>query len=225
MGHTAPINRFNNTSGPNLENNYGNKGKFTPEQAKERLKLHAMAVATGYPTHQQIVDQWKDRFGIEISVQSEKEWRKSNKNRIEVEKQRLIEIGEIEVPVISDKVLADNMNVLVTENCRLNTLVRQKITKLIRDIDTDKLDEMDPNKLKNKMMVFEAYSAFFDKTTNAIVKSFDKMSDFAGKVKSANAKADHDEEKLKLLDAPDDDEAEFNPASAEISDEDRARLK
>ena len=223
MGHTAPLNRFNNTSGPNLENNYGNKGKFTPEQTKERLKVHAIAISTGFPTYEQIVSGWKERFGIEITIQSEKEWRKSNRVKIEKRKQELIESGDIDVPIISDKVLADNLNVLVTENCRVNDLIRKKVTKLLNSWEPQDEDKQSPEKTEQKVKVFKALMDAYDKTNNAIAKSFEKMSDLAGRAKLVDAKAEFNEENPKLLTAP--DEEDFDPSAVEVSDEDRKNLK
>lgn len=228
MSQTAE-NRFNNTSGPNLDYNYGVKGKFTPDQSRERLKVHAIAIATGFPNYEQIVSQWKQRFGIDITVQSEKEWRKSNRNKIEKKKQELIESGDIDVPIVSDKVLADNLNVLLIENCRMAKEIRVKASKVLKTIETDDFgkDDGTMRKTKEKVMVFEALMGAYDKTNNAIVKSFEKMSDLAGRAKMVDAKASHDEEAIKLLtdEKDDDDDAEFNPAAVEISEEDRAKLK
>jgi hypothetical protein len=226
MSHVAPINRFNNTSGPNLENNYGCKGKFTPDQQKERLKLHAVAIATGYPTYEQIVAQWKERFQIEITVQSEKEWRKSNRNKIEKKKQELIEAGEIEVPIVSDKVLADSLNVLMIDNCKLANQVRRKATTLLKDIEVTDLkgDKESSMKTREKLLLFEGLMGAYDKLNTAIVKSFEKMSDLAGRAKMVDAKSGaEDEETVRKLTREDDDE-DFNPADVEISEEDRKTI-
>lgn len=225
MAHTAPLNRFNNTSGPNLENNYGCKGKFTPDQSLERLKVHAVAIATGFPTYEQIVAQWKERFNIEITTQSEKEWRKSNRNKIEKKKQELIESGDIEVPIVSDKVLADNLNVLMIDNCKLANQVRQKASKVLKNIETEGLKGSKESfqETKEKVMVFESLMNAYDKLNTAVIKSFEKMSDLAGRAKMVDAKAGaEDEDKVRLLtNSNGDDEDDFNPADVEISDEDR----
>lgn len=228
MSHTAPNNPFNNTSGPNLENNYGNKGKFSPDQQKERLKVHAIAIATGFPTYQQIIAQWKERFSIEITEQSEKEWRKSNRIKIEKKKQELIESGDIDVPIVSDKVLADNLNVLMIDNCKLANQVRQKASKVLKDIEPDKLgDKENSLKVKERLQVFEALMGAYDKLNTAVIKSFEKMSDLAGRAKLVDARAGAEEEKTqRLLSQGDDDEDEdkFDPTEAEISDEDRKAI-
>jgi hypothetical protein len=228
MAHTAPSSNFNNTSGPNLENNYGNKGKFSPDQQKERLKVHAIAIATGFPTYQQIIAQWKERFGIEIAEQSEKEWRKSNRNKIEKKKQELIESGDIDVPIVSDKVLADNLNVLMIDNCKLANQVRQKASKVLKDIEPDKLDgnKESAMKTKERLAVFEALMGAYDKLNTAVIKSFEKMSDLAGRAKLVDAKAGADEEKIQRLTREDDDEDDekFDPTDTEISDEDRKAI-
>jgi hypothetical protein len=221
-------NRFNNTSGPNLEFNYGVKGKFTPDQSRERLKVHAIAIATGFPTYEQIIAQWKERFNIDITMQSEKEWRKSNRNKIEKKKQELIESGDIDVPIVSDKVLADNLNVLMIDNCKLANQVRQKASSVLTKIKTDdfKGSKESVQETKEKILVFEALMGAYDKLNTAIVKSFEKMSDLAGRAKLVDAKADHDDEAVRLLtEEKDDEDAEFNPASVEITEEDRAKLK
>lgn len=223
MAHTAPMNSFGNTSGPNLDINYGNKSKFTPDQTKERIKIHALAVATGYPTYKQILEGWKERFNIDISEQSEKEWRKANKTKILMKKQELIDLGEIEIPIISDKVLADNLNVLVTSSCGFNKQLKESAIRKLKDLEGAKIDASNLEEVKVKIAVFNAIMSAYDKTTTAIVKSFEKMSDLSGRAKMTDAKASHEEE-TRLLEAP-GEEDDFDPTAVEISDEDRNKLK
>ncbi len=99
-------NPFQNYSGPSGLNRGGN-GKFTPSQTIERTKLHAISLALGTPTLAQIIGIWKERFSIDITIPSEKEWRASNRDAIEKKKLELVESGEIKIPVISEEVLSD----------------------------------------------------------------------------------------------------------------------
>lgn len=227
MAHTAPSSNFNNTSGPNLDNNYGNKGKFTTEQLKERLKVHAIAITTGFPTYPQIVAQWKERFNIDIAVQSEKEWRKSNRLKIEKMRQSLIESGDIEVPIVSIKVLADNLNVLIYDNCKIAKQIREKASRVLKKIDEEKLDGKEAGEenknLKMKIQVFSALMDAYDKANKGIVTSFDKMADLAGKAQMSDAK--NDSEKPPLIGQDEEEDDNFNPAEVEISDADREGLK
>jgi hypothetical protein len=224
MAHIAPSSNFNNTSGPNLDNNYGNKGKFTTEQQKERLKVHAIAITTGFPTYQQIVAQWKERFNIDIAIQSEKEWRKSNRLKIEKTRQALIESGDIEVPIVSIKVLADNLNVLIIDNCKIAKQIREKASKVLKKIDEEKMGaETEGKDLRLKVFVFSELMDAYDKANKGIVSSFDKMADLAGKAQMSDAK-NSDEVPL-LGGGTDEEEDSFNPTEVEISDADREGLK
>jgi hypothetical protein len=220
MTQTAE-NRFNNTSGPK---GYlaGNRGKFTEAQTEERITVHAKAITTGSPTITEIVAHWKTEYGIDITYQSEKEWRKSNRNIIEKKRQELVESGDIDVPVVGKKVLADSLMTLVIENSSVISLLRKKTRKLVEGIDLNGNDQ----KLREKLSIFSAYSDAMSKLGNNITKQFAQMSELSGLIKM--------EEKVKELDENDlekkllalkraDEEEDFDP-TAPISDEDRAKL-
>lgn len=212
-------NTFHNTSGPRGGINPGSRSKFTPNQTEERVTVHARAIATGSPTIQAIVDHWYTEHGITITYQSEKEWRKSNRNIIEKKRQELIESGDIEVPVVGKKVLADSLMTLVIENGSTISLLRRKVKKIVDNIGLDGKDE----KLKEKLSIFNSYAEAMGKLGNNITKQFAQMSDLSGLIDSDSKTKELDENNLakKLLEMKNkDDEEEFDP-TAPISDSDR----
>jgi hypothetical protein len=74
--------------------------KFGPEQAKVRYQEHARALISGTTTLPQLVQLWKEKFGIEVSVNTEKEFRQRNRDKIDKIALEMIESGELSVPSI-----------------------------------------------------------------------------------------------------------------------------
>jgi hypothetical protein len=219
MTQTAE-NHFNNKSGPKGYT-AGNRGKFSEGQTEERITVHAKAISTGSPTLSEIVDFWKTEHGIDITYQSEKEWRKSNRNIIEKKRQELIESGEIEVPVVGKKVLADSLMTLVIENGSTISLLRKKVKKLVETIP---LDGNDP-KLKEKLSIFKAYSEAMADFGNNITKQFAQMSELSGLLQLDMKGKELDDNNLekKLLELKKRDEEEDFDPTAPITDEDRGK--
>ena len=85
MPHNLHGNGKYSNSSIEQEVNRGNYGKFTIEQIEERYELHARRWNNGVPTLDQIVDHWKNKYGIEITKQSEKEWALRDKNKVAIE--------------------------------------------------------------------------------------------------------------------------------------------
>lgn len=107
---------FQNRIGVRGDLNRGGKGLFTDAQTEERLKVHAIAMANGnHPTIREICEHWKETFGIVIAEQSEREWRANNVDRIRRKRIELVSIGEIDVPIVSNKEIADNVQTLLLD--------------------------------------------------------------------------------------------------------------
>lgn len=219
-------NNFNNHSGPG---DYlgGNRSKFTESQLADRTKLHAVAIATGYPTVAQIVQTWKDKYGIDITIQSEKEWRKSNRNKIEKKKQELIESREIDIPVVSDRALSDNLMTAMIQTGRFCKDVQKKAMSVMGKISVEDAGTKSSfAKNKELVMIFTALSEACAKVENGMTKKFLMMSELSGRVKLSDSKSkEADEDFQEKLEAAQGDDKEFDPADAEISDEDRQALK
>jgi hypothetical protein len=212
-------NHFNNHSGPKGDINSGNRGKFTEGQTEERLKVHAKSIETGQPTIQEIVDHWFKEYSITITYQSEKEWRKSNRNTIEKKRQEMLESGEIDVPVVGKKVLADSLMTLAIENSSTSSLLRKKIEKLVNTINLDGSDQ----KLKEKLAIFNAYSDTLAKLGKNITTQFAQMSELSGLIGMESKTKDLKENDLKtklIAMREKDEEEDFDP-TAPITDEDR----
>jgi len=180
-----PVNKFKNRSGPAGEFNTGNKGKFTESQIEERLKLHAIALSTGSPTVRVIAQHWKEKFGIDITIQSEKEWRKHNRDRIEKKRMELIETGEISIPVISEEVLNNSMLELSLATSKLSSSIRNKAQKIVNSLDLDELgeDQEKDKKTKFKVKVLNDLCSNLAMLNKNITDQIESMFDFAGKIK------------------------------------------
>ena len=182
-GATPGENRFQNRSGPAGDLNAGTRGKFSEAQTEERLRVHAIAIATGSPTYQQIVDLWKEK-GIDITVQSEKEWRQSNRIRIEKQKSDLIESGEITIPVVSEEVLSDSMMTMALEGSRLAKHLRARAMRLLVSIKLDG-SETDEDRKKNqeKLKILELFLEKYNETSKTIKDQLDTLFTFSSKIK------------------------------------------
>ena len=153
-------NRFNNHSGPK---NYlrGNKSKFTPVQLNDRLRVHALSVATGSPTIKEIVSYWKEKYNIDITIVSETEWRASNRDDIEKKKAELVEDGQLSIPVVSEEILADTMMSMVLSNARTAKKIKFQLDKLLSKLQLD-----DPGNSKT-----------IDRQNNEIIKLLKPLKD------------------------------------------------
>lgn len=183
MGAELGENRFSNRSGPKGDVNPGNRGKFNEAQTEERLKIHAIAIATGSPTYQQIVQHWHEK-GIDISLQSEKEWRQANRTKIEKRKSDLIESGEISIPVVSEEVLSDSMMTLSLEASNLSRHLRLAALKLLKKVNLEASKDKEERLAQKEIL--DKFSVIVDKynDTNAAIK--DKLKtlfDFSSKIK------------------------------------------
>lgn len=106
---------FQNPNKIRGDHNRGGKGLFSDDQIEDRLKVHAIAMANGnHPTTREICQLWKEKYGITIAEQSERAWRVSNADRIRRKRIELINSGEIDVPVVSNREIADNVQTLLS---------------------------------------------------------------------------------------------------------------
>lgn len=220
-------NNFNNHSGPGGDLNRGNRGKFSERQMEERLKVHAVAIATGAPTYAQIVQHWHEKFGIEISLQSEKEWRNSNKDRIEKKKHEMIETGEIAIPVVSEEVLSDSMMNLTIQTGRAAADIRKKAQKVLSKINLEGSDtEEDRAKNEEKLDIYKALTDSLFKMNRNIADQLESLFQFSAKIKIKDKKVqqlvdEQFDERMKKAQEFEDEEAETEPT---ITDEMRTKL-
>jgi len=121
------------------EVNRGNYGKFTVEQIEERYELHARRWNNGVPTLQQIVDHWKNKYDIEITKQSEKEWALRDKNKIAIEavQEKMLEDGKLEVTTISGQTLVNSVSEGARSLASFMKSVKTKGADALRNFDAD----------------------------------------------------------------------------------------
>ena len=180
-------NKFNNHSGPGARGggdlNPGGRGKFNEAQTEERLRVHAIAIATGSPSMKQIVERWHE-IGIDITLQSEKEWRQSNRVRIEKRKSDLIESGDLQIPIVSEEVLSDSMMTMTLESSRLSRQLRTKALKLLNDLSLDGgEDEEGRKKNREKLKILEILLTQYNATNKSIKDQLDALFSFSSKIK------------------------------------------
>jgi hypothetical protein len=126
--------------------------KFTPSQTQDRLKEHAKALTTGVGTLPQLVELWKSRFGISISVTTEKEFRQRNRDKIEQIALEMIEAGELTVPSLgADAVQAAVTNKLMFSK-RLIGQMQKVMLNMINKILASKGAQLNPSGTYTKMV-------------------------------------------------------------------------
>lgn len=108
--------------------------KFSPIQTQERYKEHARAITTGVGTLPQIVQLWKDKFNISVSVTTEKDFRIRNRDKIEQMALEMIEAGELTVPSLG----ADAVQAAVTGKLMVSKRLITKLQKVMA-VTLDKL--------------------------------------------------------------------------------------
>lgn len=101
--------------------------KFTPAQTQERLKEHARSLTTGVGTLPQIVQLWKDKFNISISITTEKDFRMRNREKIDQMALEMIEAGELSVPSLG----ADAVQAAVTSKLMVSKRLIAKLQKVM----------------------------------------------------------------------------------------------
>lgn len=178
------VNHFKNRSGqPGTD--FGNKGKFTPNQLLERIRVHAIAIATGEPSMPKIVEYWKEKYGISIAVPSESEWRKSNLLEIERKKTELIEKGEISVPIVSEEALADSMMSMVFENTARAKSLKAQCKFVLKKIDIDKAGKDDATDKRNNelLKIYKVLAEAHNQVNENLESEIKHLFTFSSKIK------------------------------------------
>jgi hypothetical protein len=116
--------------------NTGSTGKLTAEQIEERLNLHARRLANGVPTISAIVSHWKNKYGIYMHQQSEKDWAIKHKNSIMQRQEELITKGEIQIIGVSDKSLVAALADGARSEASMLRIFEGKMKKLANNINT-----------------------------------------------------------------------------------------
>ena len=99
--------RYNSKSGDTNANN-GLRGKLTEEQLEERSRYHAKRQTYGHPTIASIIKTWKNQ-GVTMSANSEYEWARNNQKRIDVEKVKLEEAGEMPIVAVPNSTITASL--------------------------------------------------------------------------------------------------------------------
>lgn len=182
--HVSADSKFQNRSISFGNVNAGPNSKFSGQQIDERLKVHAISIATGSPTIKEIVAYWMEKFQIDITEQSEKEWRKNNKDRIEKKKHQLIESGDLNIPVVSEQVLSDSMLTLVLSNSRTHNHLQKQIDNVLKKINIEEVGDPEIDK-KNKeyLKIFDCLQTAHSNVNKSITDGMRHLFVFAGKIK------------------------------------------
>lgn len=220
----ATNNPFQNYSGPSGLNRGGN-GKFTPSQTQERLKVHAKSLVVGVPTIAQIVEIWKERFNINITIPSEKEWRGSNREAIEKTKLELIESGEITVPVVSEEVLSDSLMNTAISTSRLAKDIQKTARIVMRKINLDGDDDIEL--VKVRINAFKVFTDAAHKLNSSFTEQTTQLFAMSGKIKIKDHKIrelvdKQFDERMQKADNEDEDIAD--PMEFEVTDAMREKL-
>ena len=216
-------NHFNNRSGPAGDINPGNRGKFSESQIADRYRVHAIALARGGTTIQQIVDHWKEKYGIDISTQSEKEWRKSNIEKIQKKKMEMINKGDILIPEVGEEVLNNSMLDLTISTTQLSAKLRQKVQNLVHSLDFSKIGESpeEDKTITQKVKFIKSLAGDLSLLNGDISEQIETMFRMAGKIKIKDKNiekviAERVNERVGTLQEDD--------LPKEISDEDRSKF-
>ena len=221
-------NTFQNRSGPSGETNPGNNGKFSETQTEDRLRIHAISIATGSPTIPQMLIYYKERYGIDIALQTEKTWRASNRERIDRKKMELIETGEIKIPVVSEEVLSDSMLELTIQTSRLSQGIRKRAQAALLKINLNGSDTEEAREKNLEILdIFKSLSASLAQTNKAIKDQLDSLFGFSSKIKIKDKEVGklvdkRFAENMKTVNEADTDEDDSEPT--EITDEMRKAL-
>jgi hypothetical protein len=220
-------NRFQNRSGPSGETNPGSNGKFSEKQTEDRLRLHAISIATGSPTIPQLIIYYKERYGIDIALQTEKTFRQSNRERIDRKKMELIESGEIKVPVVSEEVLSDSMLELTIQTSRLSQAIRKRAQAVLLKINIDGSPTEGEREMNlERLEIFKTLSSSLSQANKAIKDQLDSLFGFSSKIKIKDKEVkklvdNHFESKMKSLNEAEEADED---SETEITDELRQKL-
>lgn len=225
MQEEIPVDRpnhFLNRTGPKGEINNGTRGKFNEAQTEERAKIHARSIATKFPTMPQMLGIYKERWNIDISLESEKQWRKSNWDLIMKKKQEMIDSGELEVTTIGVKALSDSMQTLVIDTSKTLVKMRSKLHSALENMsEGSRIIEGTKVVVNDNLETFKALSDAMAKLSSSLTKQMDTLAHLAGVAREATKEKDEEdfkEESAKTNKA-------FDPSAVVISEEDRKLLE
>lgn len=118
MGHggDSPGKYFNSCSKEDV--NKGCYGKLNAEQVLERIELHARRKVEGAPTIEQISKHWFDKYQIEISYQSEKQWPLTAKNSMQIDSkvEEMLQSGQLKRVEVSNQTLINSLQIVAKNN-------------------------------------------------------------------------------------------------------------
>lgn len=219
-------NPFANRSGPRGDIHNGNKGKFSASQVEERVRLHAMSIATGYPRLTDLPGIFKEKYNIDISLPSEKTWRKSNMDLILKKQQEMIDKGEIEVTTIGPKAISENLQALVVSNIKTLKKMAKKLDECLDKVNDDthaEIEGMKIKKAKNEALErLQVISEAHSKLNGAVTKQLDTLVNVSGVARGLGKEKEEEDYKDEVNKPA---SKHFDPSNAEISDEDRALLE
>lgn len=118
------------------EVNRGNNGKLNADQTIERTRLHALRMAYGQPTLKGVTDVIYEKFGIRIHFTSEKEWSRRNEKSILDMMNRMVDAGEIKLP-LTDTSHITTLSVSGVETARNIRIVEDHFRAVFKAIDLD----------------------------------------------------------------------------------------
>lgn len=221
-------NTFQNRSGPTGEINPGSNGKFSARQTEDRLRVHAISIATGSPTIKQMLVYYKETHGIDITEQTEKSWRASNRERIDRKKMELIESGEIQIPVVSEEVLSDSMLNLTIRTTKLSEDIRKRSQQSLLKLNLVGSDTPEARAKNLEILeIFKTLSTSLSQVNKTIKDQLDSLFGFSSKIKIKDKEVKklvdkHFDSKMKTANEAEEDEQE--EGDIEITDEVRRKI-
>ena len=100
------------------EVNKGCYGKLSSAQISERIELHARRLIEGRPTVAAIATHWYEKYKIEMSYQSEKQWcrTKANAGLIKAKMEELQKGGVLAIPELDTQTLLSSLTKSAMDN-------------------------------------------------------------------------------------------------------------
>ncbi len=219
--HTADRDFTNRSSANRGDANRGTRGLFTETQTLERLRVHAKAIAMKYPTVGEIIKLWKDKYQIDITEYSERQWRRSNWKLIEKTKQDLIESGEIQTSIVGPKALSNNLSELSIDTTKSMIEMRKKLHAVIGKLNPDAIEPAEIERNVQNTKLFSALAESLAKLSNSLTKQLIVLVELSGDARSRQSAEEHEEELERSQGVQD---RNFDPSAVDITDEDRALL-
>lgn len=112
--------------------------KFTSTQIEDRLRVHAISITLGDKTLPQIVAYWYEKYNIEVSVATEKEWRKNNRERIQKKALQMIEAGELVVPDVGPDAVVGMLTQKAIKTRSIMGKIQKKLDMVVQELNLTK---------------------------------------------------------------------------------------